>query len=80
MAGFKDMIIEYSLKQIIKEGTLKNKKVYLFGANGYAKFILQLLKAAGIRSESIFDNNPQKKGMFIGDVIVEAPHKEEHPD
>ncbi len=80
MAGFKDMIIEYSLKQIIKEGALKNKKVYLFGANGYAKFILQFLKTAGICAEGIFDNSLQKRGMFIEDVIVEAPHKEENSD
>ncbi len=43
--------------------------VYLYGASGHAKVVIEILEASGVRVKALFDDNPEIKSLIGYDVI-----------
>lgn len=58
--NFQFEILKYKINDLVLTDIFHDKEVILFGANGYAEFIIEHMKENGINIQAIFDNNKKR--------------------
>lgn len=72
-----DRLVKKRIKELSVNKKLDNKRIYLFGYNGYSVFINNILHEQDYSLAGIIDNDIKKQGRSIYDVFVFAPENVE---
>lgn len=67
--------LEDNISLCVKNRTLENKKIYVFGSNEPAERIIDALEVSGYPVESMLDNNEKKKVFSYKGIGVTLPQE-----
>lgn len=62
-----------NLDKLIREGALRNKKIYLFGHCNATEELAGLLADKGFAVAAILDNNSAKQGKYCRGIMIQPP-------
>lgn len=66
----KKIQIDYSIDELIRAGRLRDRNLLIFGANGFAEYIIRSLEERNHMVAGIIDNNENKRGNEIRGVRI----------
>jgi hypothetical protein len=66
-------IIQKEIKSLSMYHRLDGKKIFLFGRNIYTERINNFLHDEGYRLDGILDNDTEKQGKTVADIMISAP-------
>ena len=62
-----------NLNILIRENTIQNKRIYLFGHCNATEELANLLQSKGFTIIAILDNNSEKQGKVYQGIPIQAP-------